>query len=293
MRILITGSKGQLAYDLRLAFKDHKVTSFNKDAFDLTNHRQCKIQIDEVNPQLIINTAAYHNTDVAEEEASMAFRVNAKGVENLAKICAMKRIKLIHISTDYVFGGYGSHIYAEDSPVCPINVYGASKALGEQLINQAMDPDQFIICRTSALFGVAGPSAKKHNFIDLMIKLASEGTPLKVVNDQQFSPTYTKHLAQWLLKCVDSHIAGVIHLTNKGFCTWQELAQYAITKSGLDVKVASQSTKESGAKALRPKSSILSNRVDVEQVDWKDAVDEYLIDKKKYQLGEYNLEVIK
>ena len=190
MKVLITGANGQLGTDLCLALKDFNVIPLTHNDIEISNTSSVKEALSEYEPDIIINTAAYVRVDDCETNQDKAFLVNALGARNVAVIAQELEAKLIHISTDYVFGGEAelrTTPYTEFDTLVPINVYGKSKLAGENLV-QHLCPKHFII-RSSGLFGFAGSRGKGGNFVETMLSLAQERGELRVVNDQVYSPT--------------------------------------------------------------------------------------------------------
>jgi len=214
--------------------------------------------IEEKKPDVVINTAAFNRVDDCEEEVSKAFWVNAFAVRNLAQICADLDCVLVHISTNYVFDGRKREPYTEEDPPNPLSVYGVSKLTGEYFVRNIC-PKHFII-RTSGLYGVAGSRAKGGNFVETMIRLAKEGHPIRVVNDQVLTPTYTKDLAKNIKELIQTEAYGLYHITNSGECSWYEFAAkiFAILRLAPDFKPTT--TAEYSVKAPRPRYSVLAHK---------------------------------
>jgi dTDP-4-dehydrorhamnose reductase len=263
MKILVTGGDGQLAFDLKRVFSNDKVWLAPKELFNITNESQITKELNLINPDVLINTAAFHNVEECEKNPFKALQINFRAPEMLASICKKRKIKFVHISTDYA--------------VNPVNFYGVSKMIGEDgVLNENKNA---LIVRTSGLFGVKGPHGKPNgNFVDLMIKLAKEGKDIKVVNDQTFSPTYTLDLAKGIKKAISRDASGIINITNLGECTWFDLAVFVINKAGVKASVLPQTTEESGAKVARPKHSVLFPKTYCSR-PWQEAVDLYLKEK--------------
>ena len=226
MKALITGTTGQLGFELMRQVDDHSLEAvpISEDELDITDFDWIKTIFQEVQPDLVINPAAYTNVDRAESEPETAFRVNRDGAENLAKICVDHDIPLIHVSTDYVFDGKKKEPYVEDDPVLPLGVYGKSKAAGEQAIGSLLP--MHIIIRTSWLYGVYG-----HNFVKTMIRLGNERRELSVVSDQFGCPTSATDLAAAILHIAE-HIFkasksawGTYHFCGKGITSWHRFAE--------------------------------------------------------------------
>ncbi len=189
MKILITGANGQLSYDLQRELREHESIPLTHADFDITDIEKLSKAIVEHGIELVINTAAYHRVDEIETNTLEALKINAFAVQDIARICRANNIVLLHISTDYVFGGdtLKNEPYVESDRCQPVNVYGCSKLAGELLIPIAME--QYYIVRSSGLYGTKGPSGKGLNFVERMIKMAREGNSIRVVNDQRLTPT--------------------------------------------------------------------------------------------------------
>ncbi|MBF0273816.1 MAG: dTDP-4-dehydrorhamnose reductase [Nitrospinae bacterium] len=255
MKILVTGGNGMLAQDI-LAFQNssefsqYTFCAAGKKELDITNEEALRKTIEEIRPEIIINSAAYTKVDDCESNQSLAFAINGDALENLGKICKEKNIKLVHISTDYVFNGNGTSPYKEENPVEPASVYGASKLKGEENIKQS--GCDFLIIRTAWLFGKNGS-----NFVKTMLNLAEKFPELKVVNDQQGTPTFTRDLAYGILKLIDGKHSGLYHLTNSGNCTWYDFAQEIFRQFNKEVKVIPVTSEEFIRPAKRPVFSVL------------------------------------
>ena len=194
-KVALIGANGQLGTDLmRELQKAHQVVPLTRKDLDICDHDRTREILTRLKPDVLINTAAYHRVDELEDQTDKAFQVNATAVRNLAKVCQDLGQVLVHISTDYVFGGDRSRAmsYREDDVPCPINVYGVSKLAGEYFVRD-LCKHHFVV-RSSGLYGVAGSSGKGGNFVELMLRLAGEGKPIRVVADQRLTPTYTLHL---------------------------------------------------------------------------------------------------
>jgi len=285
MRVLITGANGQLGTDLcRILHGLETIPLTHKDV-EITNMNSVKEVLGKHKPDIIINTAAYVRVDDCETEQDKAFLVNALGARNVAVVAQELGAKLVHISTDYVFGGEAeppTTPYTEfDTPV-PLNLYGKSKLAGENFV-QHLCSRHFII-RASGLFGVAGSSGKGGNFIETILKLAQQQGELRVVNDQVFSPTYTKDLAKKIAQLIDTEYYGIFHITNKGSCSWYEFTKEILKLAGLKTPVIPTTSDEYPQQARRPHFSALDNyQLRLLGVDdmrpWQEALKDYMISK--------------
>ncbi len=253
MRVLVTGAKGQLGQDVvQLFSRDHDVNGFGRQELDVTNERQTQAVIQGIQPTVIIHTAAYTVVDKAEDEKEKAFAVNALGTKNIAIAAESVGAKLCYISTDYVFDGTATMPYREDAPINPQSVYGQSKLAGEKLARTHCQ--RTFIVRTSWVFGKHG-----NNFVKTMLQLAESGRPLRVVNDQVGSPTYTKDLSAFIHELVQTNKYGLYHASNCGSCSWYEFAQSVFKHANLDVDLQPCTTKEFPRPAPRPAYSVLAH----------------------------------
>ena len=272
-----------LGRDLQAVMQDRDFVSLDRDELDITDVEALKTKILEVQPDVIINAAAYKDTNKAESEEALANEINGYAVGRLAKICRDFGITLVHISTDYVFDGRRRDGYAEEDAACPINAYGRSKALGEQLLVDEMEhviegvdleEGKYFIIRTSYLFGKHGVS-----LVSKLMDNARKGEKFKVINDQYSRPTYTLDLAKqvkWLVES-NEYDSGIYHICNGGSTNWYELAKILLTDAGLDAGlVEACSMSDWKAPAERPQFSVLLNNKLPELRTWREALKEYL-----------------
>lgn len=259
MRVLVTGAGGQLARELvRVAPPETCVYALGKDKLDVTNRAQVERQLRDLRPEAIINAAAYTAVDAAETEPELAYAVNAIGAENIAAVAAAAGMRLIHISTDFVFSGFKSSPYLPTDVAQPLCVYGASKLEGEKRI-LSIRTNNALIVRTSWLY-----SAKGHNFVKTVLRLLGERESLKVVDDQIGTPTWARGLAEalWEMAPLDS-LGGIYHWSDAGVASWYDLA-VAIAEYGRELglvkSVASVTpirTADHPLPAKRPAMSVL------------------------------------
>ncbi|MBQ3069346.1 MAG: dTDP-4-dehydrorhamnose reductase [Clostridia bacterium] len=288
MKLLITGSKGQLGNELLTilkngraeigaiheAYKGAEVIGVDVDELDITDTAAVYAMVQKERPDVILNCAAMTNVDGCETMLETAMKVNAIGPRNLAAAATAVGAKLIHVSTDYVFAGNGTSPYCEWEPCAPNTVYGKSKRLGEEYV-LAQCPRSFVV-RTAWLYGYVG-----HNFVKTMRKLGAERERLTVVCDQRGNPTSANDLAYHMLKLVLTDEYGVYHCTNEGECSWYDFACRIMEKSGLSCEVAPCTTAEYPSKTPRPAYSSLQNlslacTVGNEMRPWEEALDMYL-----------------
>lgn len=276
MRVLVTGVKGQLGYDVvkELEKRGHQPIGVDREEMDLMNNEAIRNFIMQVKPEAIIHCAAYTAVDKAEEEVEVCYQINAEAVKVIAECAKELEIKLIYISTDYVFDGTKEGEYVETDTPNPINVYGASKLKGEQYV-QSLLTDYYIV-RISWVFGVNG-----NNFIKTMRRLGTERDELNIIHDQVGSPTYTADLAPLLVEMIETDKYGIYHATNEGTCTWYEFANEIFKQSGIDVKTNPITTNQYPTAAKRPMNSRMSKAKLVESdfkllPTWEKALQEYL-----------------
>lgn len=282
MKILITGANGMLAKEVREKFSEgNEVILTDVSELDITNEKMVYNFITNLNPDLIINCAAYTAVDKAEENLELADRINGDGPTNLAKAAKKTGSKLVHISTDYVFGGDLdlSKTYKEDDEKKPVTAYGITKLHGEQGIQNNLD--DYYIFRTAWLYGIGG-----NNFVKTMTKLGTERDELSVVSDQHGSPTYAKDLTEIIYQAVYKKIPyGVYNATNEGFTTWYDFTKEILNEQGIKCKVNPVTTAEyiemmKVTQAKRPYNSQMSKeklkQAGINIPEWKDGLRRYL-----------------
>lgn len=276
MRVLVTGAKGQLGYDVmnELKKRGHEGVGVDVEEMDITNPDIVDKVITESNVDVVMHGAAYTAVDAAEDNIDICSKINAYGTENVAKVCKKLDIPMVYISTDYVFDGQGTRPWEPDDERHPLNVYGQSKYEGELAVQNNLD--KFFIIRIAWVFGVNGK-----NFIKTMLNLAKNHDTISVVNDQTGSPTYTYDLARLLVDMMETDKYGFYHATNEGLCTWYEFAVEIFRQAGVDVNVVPVTSAEFQAKAKRPSNS----RMNKDKLDamgfarlpsWQDALARYL-----------------
>lgn len=276
MKVLVTGVKGQLGYDVvnELTKRGHIAIGTDIEEMDITDADSVDAVIKENAPDAVIHCAAYTAVDAAEDNADLCRKINAEGTQNIANVCKELDIKMTYISTDYVFDGEGERPWEPDDERTPLNVYGQTKYEGELAVQNTVD--KYFIVRIAWVFGVNGK-----NFIKTMLNLGKTRDSLTVVNDQFGSPTYTFDLARLLVDMVETDRYGIYHATNEGICTWYEFACEIFKQAGMNVKVSPVSSAEYPAKAKRPSNSRMSKEKLAENgfeklPTWQDALSRYL-----------------
>ncbi len=275
MRILVTGAKGQLGWDVakRLA-PDHDVVRFDVEQMDLATPSLIGGILSKEEPDLIVHCGAFTAVDKAEEERDLCHRINAEATRAIAAQAVESDTRMIYISTDYVFDGTKQEPYEIDDQPHPINFYGQTKLEGELAVKKLLK--KFQIIRTSWVFGVNGS-----NFVKTMVRLGKEREVVRIVSDQVGSPSYTVDLANLIAEMVRSDRYGTFHATNEGYCSWHQFATEIFRKKGLKVRIEPVASKDYPAKALRPKNSRLSksslDEAGFQRLpSWQDALERYL-----------------
>ena len=289
MKIIITGNKGQLGTDCTIVLsKTHEVLGVDIDDVDITKIQDVEAMVQQFAPDIIINCAAYTRVDDCETEKELAWKVNVDGAENLARCASKYGVRLVHISTDYVFDGQKNvpDPYLETDETGPISYYGKTKLEGEKAVIRTTD--QHVIIRTAWLYGIGG-----HNFLKTMLKLSlkSSDNKIKVVNDQYGSPTWSYRLALQIERILKTNYRGIFHATAEGYCTWYELADYFLNKMDVPYSMIPCTTLEYPTPAARPMNSILENRnlkdkgVNI-MAHWKSDIDEFVLNFRKVLIEE-------
>jgi dTDP-4-dehydrorhamnose reductase len=274
VRALITGGGGQLACDLQ-ALLGEDATSFSHAELDITDEAAVDRALDEVEPDVVFNCAAFHNVDACEVEPDRAFAVNVGAVRHLAR----RAPRLVHLSTNYVFDGERTEPYAEDDLPHPRSVYAVTKLAGEHAA--LADGSGALVVRTAGLYGLHGSTSKGGNFVQRMLARAREQPSLRVVADQRLQPTFTADLAAALVDAVAGGATGVLHLTAAGACSWHEFTVAILAEAGVDVPVHAVETTIAPGGADRPRNGVLARpRADALGLaplrHWRDGLADYL-----------------
>ncbi len=295
MKVLVIGADGQLGTDLCRVFKGQDLISLTQREIEITDMASVEKAFVKYQPEVVINTAAFIRVDDCETEQDTAFAVNALGARNVAVQSQKVGAKLVHISTDYIFGGEQNKTqdgYTEfDNPV-PLNIYGKSKLAGEELVRNLCH--KHMIVRSSGLFGAAGALGKGGNFIETMIRLAKEKPELRVVSDQVFSPTYSLDLAGKISELIDTEYYGIFHITNSRTCSWYDLARETLDAIRIKTPLIPITSDQYPQKAKRPNNAVLKNYqlqlLGMKQMrSWQEALRAYLVEKGHILQDAYNV----
>lgn len=279
MKIILTGSNGQLGTDLCKALKGHDVVKTVFETLDVSDAAAVRGLIAKEKPDVFLNTSAFHRVDDIESDATMAFAINALAAHKLALACRDADVALMHISTDYVFDGAKRAPYVESDIPNPLSAYGASKLAGELLIRNTWR--KHMIIRSCGLYGTAGSMGKGGNFVNTMLRLAREGKNIRVVNDQVCTPTFTQDLAAQINTLIGAKQYGTFHMTSDGSCTWCEFAAEIFRLAGLAPNLQPATSAEFNFPATRPPYSVMEN-AHLKQLDldhmrhWKLALADYM-----------------
>lgn len=276
MKILVTGVKGQLGYDVVQEGESRGLQMYGTDVdnMDITDAEQVRTVIISYRPDAVIHCAAYTAVDAAEDNQELCRRINVDGTRNIAEVCKELDIPMMYFSTDYVFNGQGENFWKEDDEKQPLNIYGQTKYDGELAVQGLVK--KYFILRISWVFGVNG-----NNFIKTMLRVGPARGEVGVVADQIGSPTYTYDLAKLVIDMIQTDKYGAYHVTNDGICSWYEFACEIFKQAGLDVRVNPLTTAEYPAKAARPfNSRMLKEKLTSAGFhmlpSWQDAVARYI-----------------
>jgi dTDP-4-dehydrorhamnose reductase len=259
LRAVVFGASGQLGTELvrELASRRYAVTAWNRAQVDIADAAAVEHALAASEADLVFNSAAYNQVDVAEKEPQAALQVNALAVRNLALACRQIDARLIHFSTDYVFDGQALQPYSEEAPTHPLSAYGVSKLTGELYAQAYLD--RVLIVRTCGVFGPGGLHTARGNFVELMLRLAGSGRPIRVVEDHLASPTFAPLLASRTIDLVDGNHSGIFHIGGGEPISWFRFAGLIFEVAGLEPELLATNEREYRTAARRPKYSALSN----------------------------------
>lgn len=255
---MLIGSDGQLGSDLYKLIVGDLTSTLNYPDFDITQPENVDKSLEELKPDVIINTASFNRVDECEDNPQIAFAVNSTGIQTLAQACKTRGITLVHFSTDYVFDGKKNLPYTEEDLAHPLNVYGRSKLEGESFIRSLLD--KYYLVRTCGLYGEAGCWGKGYNFVDAMMNASRKNQTIRVVNDQTVTPTLTAELASRVIELIQTRKYGLYHMTNEGQCTWYEFAKTIFELLKKEVDLIPVDSISYGSAAVRPSYSVLDSR---------------------------------
>jgi len=285
MKVMVIGANGQLGTELCKELTTFELIPLYHSDIEITDANSVRAAFSKHGPDVVINTAAYHQPDQCEDNPDKAYLVNALGPRNLAVVAQEHGTKLVHISSDYVFGGEENRTtpYNEFDMPSPISIVGKAKLAGENFV-QHLCLRHFII-RVSGLFGPLGRSGKGPNFVETMLRLAKERDELRVVNDQVFSPTYCRDAARKIVQLIATDYFGIFHITGRGQCSWYEFAVEIIGLAGLKTPITPITSDQYPQKARRPRFSVLDNyHLRLLGIDnmrpWQETLKEYMKEKE-------------
>jgi len=269
MRILVTGAGGQLGLELKdLLARDHKVAALTRKELDIADAQAVERALEEYDPELVVNAAAYTNVDGCETEPDLAYRVNALGPRNLAQYAERRGCGILHVSTNYVFGGEKEEPYEPFDLPRPISVYGLTKLAGEEYVRDLSS--RWYVVRSAGIYG------EGHNFVRTMLRVGRERDALQVKDDEFVSPTYARDLAEGIAAIIDAGLYGLYHVTNAGSCSWYEFAREIFALAGVEVEVAPIPGSEYPLPAARPANGVISGMGSPALRHWREALIEYL-----------------
>ncbi len=257
--VAIFGSGGQLGAELKKVFgaRGCQVAAFERTTADITDPHAVERVLTACNATVVINAAAYNQVDLAEKDPMAAYLVNGLAVRNLSMVCRQCDARFVHFSTDYVFDGRAGRAYTEDDPPRPLGAYAVSKLAGEYYASAYLDHP--LIIRTSGVYGPGGLDTARGNFVELMLRLAKQGQPIRVVEDHVASPTFAPALAARTADLVERKVHGVIHAGGGTPISWFEWAMKIFDAAGLKPSIKPTNEREFRTAARRPKYSALSN----------------------------------
>jgi dTDP-4-dehydrorhamnose reductase len=276
-RPLVIGSRGQLGAEMMRVLADCDVVSLDHDEIEIEDHEAVDAALDRLRPSVVINTAAYHNVDACEQNPGRAYSVNTIAVDHLAAASKRRGAVFATMSTDYVFDGKLARPYTEADEPNPINSYGISKFAGELCVQRHGEP--YFVFRSSGLYGMQALT-QKEKFLERILRQASAGDEIRVVNDVVFAPSYAPDVATTIRSLIERECYGLFHVTNSGHCTWFELASEALRLAGSSAPITPITYRDVNTKTPRPLYSVLGSaaleEVGVKVPDWRDALARYI-----------------
>lgn len=288
MKILIIGRTGQLGGDLLRNNQLHEIYAPGRDEVDISSPQTVEAAIHSFRPDVLINTAAFHNVPLCEKNPEKAFRINCIAVRDLTLLCKKSGVFFITFSTDYVFGGSKRVPYTEEDKPGPVQFYGISRVAGEYAA-LSVDPGNCIVIRTCGLYGISGAVSKGGNFVDNRIKDAATTSHLEIGCDQIVCPTYTGDLSRAIFQLLEhpDRQSGIYHLVNDGECSWYEFTQAIYEIMGLDVELRPVDRGGMSGEMKRPLYSVLSTMkakaLGIALPHWRDGLVKYLQEKYSVQ----------
>jgi dTDP-4-dehydrorhamnose reductase len=279
MNILITGSNGQLGNEMQVTAKNYGQLHFiytDVAELDICNKDALHSFVATNKVDMIVNCAAYTAVDKAEDDVELCYKINSEAVKNIGEVATTNGVKVIHVSTVYVFDGSNHIPYTEDMPVCPSSIYGKSKLAGEEALIK--ECSQAVIIRTAWLYSSFG-----NNFVKTMIKLGTERESLNVIFDQVGTPTYAADLADAIMKIIthSDFVPGIYHYSNEGVCSWYDFTKSIHRKSNITCNVQAIETKDYPTRTPRPHYSVLNkskikSTYGITVPHWEDSLDKCL-----------------
>ena len=270
MRVLVTGSGGQLGLDLAelLPGRGHEAVALSRRELDISDSEAVDGALGEHEPEVVVNAAAFTNVDRCETETEAAYAVNALGPRNLARACEKRGASLLHVSTNYVFDGGQERPYEPFDAARPISAYGRTKLAGEEYVMRLTN--RWTVVRTAGVYG------RGHNFVRTMLRVAGERDVLKVKDDEFVSPTHARDLAEGIAGIIEEEGYGLYHLTNAGSCSWYEFTREILRLSGVETEIVPIPGSEYPLPAARPANGVLSSLGGPTLRPWQEALADYL-----------------
>jgi dTDP-4-dehydrorhamnose reductase len=278
LRALLLGGYGQLGTEIRRRWTEWSVAAPTHAEIDIEDTSAIAAEIERERPDLLINCAAFHNVDRCEEVPERALAVNAAAVDRMARLTRDNDVEFLTISTDYVFEGTAKQAYRESDPAHPISAYGTSKLAGELLVERLQS--HAYVVRTCGLYGERASTTKGYTFVDRVIAQARASEPQRIVADVVASPTFAGHLAEALLRLVQTRSYGLYHAANPGPVSWYDFAREVLAQADIDGSIEPISAAEWKSPARRPAFSALANpklaALGIELPGWREGIAAYL-----------------